>query len=237
MKKTTQQKYMNAQNSWIAADGTLSFFHHLSCQVKHIPLKRIFDIVFSLFVLLLCLPLLLFIAMAIRFSSSGKIVYSQERIGRGGTPFRCYKFRTMYPDADQLLQQILKKDEEKRKEWEQNHKLKNDPRITPIGAFLRRTSLDELPQFWNVLKGDLSVVGPRPVVSEEIIKHYKSKAYKILSIRPGITGMWQISGRSNTTYQQRIALDEYYVDRRTFMLDMKIVALTIPSMITKKGAY
>lgn len=205
--------------------------------ITHLPLKRIFDILFSVSALLLISPIFLLIAIAIRSSSKGNVIYHQIRVGRGGVPFRCYKFRTMYPNADSILQAILANDPEKQKEWESAHKLKNDPRITPIGAFLRKTSLDELPQFWNVLKGDLSVVGPRPVVHEEIVKHFGTKAQKIFSIRPGITGLWQISGRSDTTYSQRIVLDEYYVEHRSFLGDLKILALTIPSMFYKKGAY
>lgn len=208
-----------------------------SFEVRHFPFKRIFDILFSITILVLALPLLLGIAIAIRCSSGGRIIYSQQRIGRGGRLFRCYKFRTMYQDADSRLKEILSIDFAKRKEWEQTHKLKDDPRITPIGSFLRKTSLDELPQFWNVLKGDLSIVGPRPVVTEEIIKHFGVKAPKIFSVRPGITGLWQISGRSDISYPARIALDERYVDNRSFFLDLKIIALTIPRMITRRGAY
>lgn len=213
--------------------------HHPSplWNVIHLPLKRIFDILFSMSILVLLAPLFLIIIALIRFTSQGKAIYYQTRIGRGGVPFRCYKFRTMRHNADQILQQILANDAEKRKEWATSHKLKNDPRVTPVGAFLRKSSLDELPQFWNVLKGDLSVVGPRPVVQEEILKHFGPKAQKIFSVRPGITGLWQVSGRSDTTYPQRIALDEYYVDHRNFLEDLKILALTIPSMFYKKGAY
>jgi undecaprenyl-phosphate galactose phosphotransferase len=209
----------------------------LSCEIKHFPLKRAFDIIFSLSVLILCSPLFLILAFMVRISSKGNVFYYQERIGRNGDHFHCYKFRTMFADADRRLNEILKNDPVKRREWEQKRKLKNDPRITPIGNFLRKTSLDELPQFWNVLKGDLSVVGPRPVVQDEIITHYGQKADKILSIRPGITGLWQVSGRSDVSYQARIALDEQYVKNRSFFLDLKLVALTIPSMITRKGAY
>jgi undecaprenyl-phosphate galactose phosphotransferase len=143
----------------------------------------------------------------------------------------------MYPDADERLRDILKCCPEKRLEWEKSHKLKNDPRITPIGKILRRTSLDEFPQFWNVLKGDLSVVGPRPVVRAELNKYYKQRAQKVLSVRPGITGLWQISGRSDTSYERRIALDEMYVDERSLLADIKIISKTIPSMISFKGAY
>ena len=200
-------------------------------------LKRAFDIVFSLSVMFFFSPLYLLIACLIRCTSKGKAVYYQNRIGKGGVPFRCYKFRTMFQNADTLLQEILDKDSVKKKEWETSHKLKDDPRITRIGVFLRKSSLDEFPQFWNVLKGDLSVVGPRPVVQDEITRHFGSKAKEIFSIRPGITGLWQISGRSDTTYSTRIYLDEYYVRNRTFFMDIKIIALTISSIITKKGAY
>lgn len=212
-------------------------FLDLNCKIRHIFFKRIFDFCFSLIVLILGLPLFIIIGIIIRCTSKGPIFYFQERIGRGGIPFHCLKFRTMYPNADERLQAILAGDPVRQKEWQNNHKLKNDPRITPIGDFLRKTSLDELPQFWNVVKGDLSVVGPRPVVHEEIIHHYGSKAYKILSIRPGVTGIWQVSGRSNTGYAKRILLDEQYVDTRSFLLDIKIIIKTIPSMISAKGAY
>lgn len=206
-------------------------------KVRHLPFKRLFDIGFSCLVLILSSPLFFCIAMAIRLASPGKAIYFQQRIGRGGVPFRCYKFRTMYADAEARLNELLMVHPHLRVEWERTHKLKSDPRITGIGSFLRKTSLDELPQFWNVLRGDLSVVGPRPVVEEELIKHFGTKAKKIFSIRPGITGMWQISGRNDTSYSTRIRLDEHYVDGRSFLMDLKIIALTIPCMISNKGAY
>ena len=207
-------------------------------EIKHIPIKRGFDIVFSLSCLILGLPLFFFIGLLIFLASPGSILYSHERIGRGGKPFRCYKFRTMYVDADQRLQEILANNSQLRQEWESSFKLKQDPRITPMGAFLRKTSLDELPQFWNVLKGDLSVVGPRPVVKEEIDKYFGVKAYKILSIRPGLTGFWQVSGRSDiSSYEKRIQLDELYIDNHSFLGDLKLIAKTIPAMLSSKGAY
>ncbi|MBS4163598.1 Uncharacterized protein PRO82_000901 [Candidatus Protochlamydia amoebophila] len=209
-----------------------------SYQIRHYPLKRIFDITFSIFCLLLGVPIFLTIALAVWLTSPGKIIYSHERIGRGGKTFRCYKFRTMYQDADQRLKDILNKNSHLKKEWDNCFKLKNDPRITSIGNFLRKTSLDELPQFWNVLKGDLSVVGPRPIVQAEVDKYLGLKAYKILSIRPGLTGPWQVSGRSDINcYQKRILLDEYYVDHRSMVLDLKLIAKTIPTMLFSKGAY
>lgn len=208
-----------------------------TCRVRHKPLKRIFDVFFSLFALIFGLPLFLLIALSIWLGSKGKIIYSHKRIGRGGKPFRCYKFRTMHVDADARLQDILENDLALRKEWQQSRKLKTDPRITTLGQFLRKTSLDELPQFWNVLRGDLSIVGPRPVVYEEVIDYFGEKANKILSMRPGLTGMWQVSGRNDTSYQNRVRLDEAYVDQHSLMLDVVLILKTIPSMITSRGAY
>ncbi len=200
--------------------------------------KRLFDILFSLCVLTFCLPVLLCISLLIIFSTrSISIFFAHPRIGRGGKPFYCYKFRTMYPDADKRLRELLQQNSSLRKEWQENRKLKHDPRVTPIGLFLRKTSLDELPQFWNVLKGDLSVVGPRPVVREELRKHFGPKAKKILSVRPGITGIWQTSGRSHTSYSQRIQLDEKYIDTHSIALDLKLIAKTIPKILAAKDAY
>ena len=210
----------------------------LHCKIKHIPLKRIFDILFSGVFIIICAPILLLITLLISLTSPGKPIYSHERVGRGGKTFRCYKFRTMFTDADQLLQKILRENPDLKREWEANYKLKNDPRITRLGQFLRKTSMDELPQFWNVLKGDLSIVGPRPVVQEEIAKYYQIKAHKILSIRPGITGLWQISGRSDIcNYAKRVELDECYVDNQSFLLDLKLVLKTVPALIQSRGAY
>ena len=211
--------------------------HVFKCKIKHIPAKRAFDIFFSLLALILCSPFYLLIALAIRLTSRGKAFYSHERVGRGGKLFRCYKFRTMYQDAEKRLSNILANNPQLKKEWEETYKLKKDPRITPLGSFLRKTSIDELPQFWNVLKGDLSIVGPRPVVAAELSQHFGVKAAKILSIRPGITGIWQTSGRNDTCYTTRVKLDEKYVDNRNIMLDLKLIVKTIPKMISSKGAY
>jgi undecaprenyl-phosphate galactose phosphotransferase len=209
----------------------------LRANIKHIPTKRIFDVLFSLLIITFLSPIYLLIAFIIRLTSKGNIIFVQERIGRGGYSFKCFKFRTMYPDAETRLHTLLDKHPNLKLEWTYHHKLKNDPRITPVGAFLRKTSLDELPQFWNVLKGDLSVVGPRPAVHEEIVKHYGMKAAKILSIRPGITGIWQVSGRNDVPYPTRIKMDEKYVDHHSISLDIKLIFKTIPKMINTKGAY
>jgi exopolysaccharide production protein ExoY len=214
-----------------------SLFDGINVEIKHKPLKRIFDLIFTSLVLLLGSPVFLLIALAVKISSSGSIFFFHERIGRGGKPFLCYKFRTMYSDADQRLEALLNENSELRHEWEETQKLKNDPRVTPVGAFLRKTSLDELPQFWNVLKGDLSVVGPRPVVKHEVAKHFGEKAGIILSIRPGLTGLWQVSGRNDMAYAMRIQLDELYVDTQSLRLDLKLIAKTIPAMLFSRGAY
>ncbi len=205
--------------------------------IKHIASKRGFDILFSLVCLIVGLPLYFFIAFALFLSSPGSVIYRHQRVGRGGKFFYCYKFRTMHRDADRRLQELLAEDLLVKQEWQTSFKLKNDPRVTKLGSFLRKTSLDELPQFWNVLKGDLSVVGPRPVVKEEIETHYGEKAHKILSVRPGLTGLWQVSGRSNCSYKERIYLDERYLESLSFIGDLKLILKTIPAMISSKGAY
>jgi undecaprenyl-phosphate galactose phosphotransferase len=189
--------------------------------------------------LILLLFFWLFVALfiAVKLSSRGTAFYAHRRIGRAGKPFVCYKFRTMYADADLRLKQILEQSDAARNEWQTSRKLRNDPRITPLGRLLRKSSLDELPQFWNVLKGDLSVVGPRPVVYEEVIDLFAEKAQKILSIRPGVTGLWQVSGRNNLAYVERVRLDENYVDNHSLWIDVKLIARTIPSMLFARGAY
>lgn len=206
-------------------------------RVRHLPLKRFFDICFSLGALVVMSPLLLILAVLVKSTSRGPLIYRHKRLGRGGRHFFCYKFRTMHADADKRLTELLKNSPEAKEEWEKTYKLKNDPRITPFGNFLRRTSLDEFPQFLNVLKGDLSVVGPRPIVEEEASKFYGKNALEILSIRPGLTGLWQVSGRSNTSYNERISMDLTYLKTRSLGLDLKLIAQTIPAMISSKGAY
>jgi exopolysaccharide production protein ExoY len=205
--------------------------------IKHYPIKRIFDMIFSFSVMVIGSPVFALLCLAVKLSSKGPIFYSHERIGRGGVAFPCYKFRTMFTDADARLHDILASDLAKNKEWQETQKLKNDPRIAPIGAFLRKTSLDELPQVVNVLLGQASVVGPRAMVKKEIETHIGPKAAKILSVRPGITGLWQTSGRSNLSFKERIALDEKYVENHNFFLDLKLILKTIPVMLFSKGAY
>jgi lipopolysaccharide/colanic/teichoic acid biosynthesis glycosyltransferase len=200
--------------------------------------KRLFDIVFSLTVLILFSPGYLLLAFLIAISSSGPIFYVQERVGQNHRRFGCLKFRTMVPNADELLLEMLRTSPQLRQEFETNFKLKCDPRITWIGQFLRVTSLDEFPQFWNVLKGDMSVVGPRPLVTEELPR-YGAHINQVLTVRPGITGIWQVSGRNDIPYSQRVRIDLYYANARTFWMDLWIVVKTIGVVIFPKdnGAY
>ena len=200
--------------------------------------KRPFDLIFSLLALLLLGPIMLFIAILIKITDRGPVFYTHERVGYKGKKIKVLKFRSMYPDADKRLKEILEKDPKAKEEWEKTFKLKNDPRVTPIGKFLRKTSLDELPQFFNVLKGDMSIVGPRPVVEEELKKYYKEKAEIYKSVKPGITGYWQVEGRSDVEdYEERVQMDEWYVKNQSFWLDIKIILKTIKVMLTGKGAY
>lgn len=200
--------------------------------------KRTFDIVFSASVLILFSPLYVILALLVAFSSPGPIFYAQERVGKNYKHFKCFKFRTMIVNADQVLEKILAECPEKRKEFEENFKLKQDPRITWIGKFLRFTSLDEFPQFWNVLMGDMSVVGPRPLVPDELHK-YGNKMERVLTVKPGITGLWQVSGRNDIPYPQRVLIDVYYVNHHNWLLDLWIIIRTIGVVIfpENNGAY
>lgn len=200
-------------------------------------LKKGFDFFFSLSSLIVLSPLFLLIALCIKINSQGPVFYFQKRIGKNKKPFFIWKFRTMYANADLALEDLLKKDASLRDEWKKNWKLKDDPRITTIGKFLRKTSFDELPQLWNIFKGDMSVVGPRPVVEYEVTHYFKEKAEKILSVRPGLTGLWQVSGRNDLSYPDRVRLNEEYVDRQSFFLDMQLIAKTIWIVFSSKGTF
>lgn len=198
--------------------------------------KRIIDIIGSLVGIILLVPITLMVAILnLKNKDDGPLFYSHTRIGKNGKLFKMYKFRTMVVDADKKLAEMLEKDEELRKEWEENRKLKKDPRITKIGGFLRKTSLDEFPQFLNVLKGEMSLVGPRAVVRDEIEKFgiYKDD---VLSVKPGITGYWTANGRSNTTYEERVQMEYKYVDNFSIFMDIKILLKTVISVVKKEGA-
>ncbi len=201
-------------------------------------LKRIGDVIFSLLVLILGLPIFILIGALVKLSSPGPIFYIQKRIGRNYREFGCIKFRTMYKDADELLPNLLEKSPIMRKEFEKDYKLRHDPRITKLGRFLRVSSLDELPQFFNVLKGEMSVVGPRPIVSNEISK-YSLFMDEVISVRPGLTGLWQVSGRNNLSYKKRVQLDFLYARNRNFILDLEIIILTLGVLLfpMDRGAF
>lgn len=195
--------------------------------------SRCIDILVASLMLVLFSPALVVIWLLIRVTSPGQAVYRHKRVGRHGAIFECVKFRTMVMDADELLEEMLSSDPELREEFNRNHKLKDDPRITSIGRFLRKTSLDEMPQFWNVLKGEMSVVGPRPIVEEEKVK-YGADLDIVLSVRPGITGLWQISGRNDLSYERRVALDRRYALTRSILLDLYVMMRT-PAAALKPG--
>ena len=199
-------------------------------------IKFVFDMILTVIGGIVIFPILLLIALWIKMDSPGPIIFSQKRVGQHGKEFNCYKFRTMCTDAKEKLEELLKKDSEARKEWEENFKLKNDPRVTSSGKFLRSTSLDELPQIFNVLKGEMSLVGPRPIISQEI--HYYGKFIEdYYMVRPGITGMWQTSGRSDTGYDLRVQMDTWYVRNWDFWFDIVLLWRTMKVVINREGAY
>jgi exopolysaccharide production protein ExoY len=192
--------------------------------------KRLIDLGVSLVAFLVLIPILLLIGFLIKILIGGPVVFAHQRIGRVGNAFRCYKFRTMIADGDEVLQQYLNDNPEALREWRATRKLKSDPRITWFGHILRKSSLDELPQLINVILGDMSVVGPRPIVAAELGR-YGSYSADYLRARPGLTGLWQVSGRSGLSYGQRIALDRYYVRRWSIALDLAILFRTLPALL------
>jgi undecaprenyl-phosphate galactose phosphotransferase len=202
--------------------------------------KRSFDVLFSLFAIAVTLPVMILIAIAIKLTDGGSIFFGQKRPGLNGKTFTLYKFRTMYPDNEKILKEYLIKNPRAEEEWRKYRKLKSyDPRVTPLGRFLRKYSLDELPQFFNVLKGDMSVVGPRPYIEKEFEEYGITKEVreKLLSVKPGVTGLWQVEGRNDMTFEDRIKLDLEYIDNLSLWLDLKIILKTIWVMLTGKGAY
>ena len=199
-------------------------------------IKRLMDIGIVIITSLIFSPLIICIAILIKISSPGEVLYKQERIGRNGKPFLTFKFRSMVLDADKKLNELLASDIKARDEWEKNQKIKNDPRITGIGKFLRKTSLDEIPQFINVLRGEMSLIGPRPIVEEEI-KKYGENFKRIFSVKPGLTGLWQVSGRSDTDYTDRVSFDTYYLQSWSVWLDIWIIWKTFGVIVKGRGAY
>jgi len=197
-------------------------------------IKLAADLVLSVIMLVILAPVMAVIALAVALDG-GPVLFRHTRIGRGGQKFGCLKFRSMRMGADQLLAQRLAESADARHEWETTQKLKNDPRVTTIGRFLRGTSLDELPQIFNVLKLDMSLVGPRPVMENELPRYGRNVNY-YLQVRPGVTGLWQVSGRSNTTYSRRVALDAWYVKNWQFWLDVAILFRTVGAVVRRDGA-
>ena len=200
------------------------------------PIKHFFDFIFAIILFILFIPIILAIIFTLNLFTTGNIFFKHKRIGKNGEEFVLYKFRTMKENRDKILNEYFIKYPKAKLEWKNDHKLRNDPRITKVGYFLRDFSLDEIPQILNIIKGDMSFVGPRPIVRKEIEKydiHFNN--YK--RCRPGLTGLWQVSGRNNTTYKDRIDFDMYYIKNKSFYLDVKIILKTIPVVLSRKGAY
>ena len=200
-------------------------------------LKRAFDLGSVVVILALFGWLMVFIAIAVRLSGGSKVIYGHTRVGRNGRLFQCLKFRSMVSNADEVLRNLLAADPDARAQWDRDFKLKDDPRITRIGRFIRKTSLDELPQLWNVVKGEMSIVGPRPVVQAEFDQYYGGAREHYLSVPPGLTGLWQVSGRNDLDYAQRVELDKAYVEKSNILYDFMIVMRTVKVMVVRRGAY
>lgn len=235
-----QRDFVSDCHSSVVANTSLSHLSSPSTIHDDFPVggmaKRILDILLTVVGILLLLPLILGLIIVLKLTDSGPLLYGHRRIGFGGREFRCWKFRTMVIDGDVVLEQYLRRNPSKAALWKEQHKLVDDPRVTPLGAVLRKLSLDELPQLLNVLTGEMSLVGPRPVVRAEL-DHYASSTRHYLSARPGLSGLWQISGRSNTTYLERVQLDRFYVMNWNLWTDLRIIFLTIPAVAMSRGAH
>jgi Undecaprenyl-phosphate galactose phosphotransferase WbaP len=233
-------EFSNITNIWMSVrdfDGLLGFVtSHKLKMFWNLGIKRFVDISLSLIIGLILLPLLLAIALLVKVTSPGPALYGHKRLGINGKPFKAYKFRSMVIDADHRLKALLASDPKARSEWDVHRKLKDDPRVTKVGKFLRQTSLDEFPQLINILKGEMSLVGPRPIVEDEVVK-YGEDYRRIFSVKPGLSGLWQVSGRSDTDYNERVAFDLYYLQSWSVWLDLWILYKTIGVVIKGKGAY
>ena len=213
----------------------LNLRNNLSSPTNRI-IKRTFDVVCTIFGGLLISPILFGIALAVAIDNRGRVIFAHKRVGRAGKKFPCYKFQTMQPWSDEKFKQYLADNPEAKREWDESFKLTHDPRVTKLGSFLRRTSLDELPQLWNVIRGEMSLVGPRPIVQAEVVRYGKNirEYYMVL---PGITGMWQVSGRSDTTYPERVAMDTWYVRNWSVWIDLMYLFKTVKAVLQSRGAY
>ena len=199
---------------------------------KYLVIKRALDIVLSIISIVVLLPLMLIVALIIAIDSRGEIVFSHKRIGKNGSTIKVYKFRTMHINSAEMFENFT---EEQKNEYNKNFKLQDDPRITRVGEFLRKSSLDELPQLWNILRGDMSIVGPRPIVEKEVCRYGKF-AGKLFCVKPGLTGYWQVNGRSDTSYERRVEMDLFYINNMSFWLDFKIIFRTVYTVIRREGA-
>ncbi len=204
--------------------------------LRYLVFKRAFDIVLILLSTPVLLPVLAIVALLVRLGSPGPVFYSHRRIRRNGAFFSMWKFRTMCVNSTEVLEEYLTSHPKARSEWNRTHKLKRDPRVTPLGRFLRKYSIDELPQIWNVLRGQMTLVGPRPIVAAEVEK-YGNGFYSYCRVKPGLTGLWQVSGRSELSYPQRVALDCAYVKQWSLRRDAAILCRTFLSVANKDGAY
>jgi len=199
------------------------------------PLKRGFDVAVAVAALLFLAPIFVTIALLIKLTDQGPVLYRHTRVGRQGERFECLKFRTMAVDAEERLARILLDDPHAAEEWQETQKLRDDPRITAIGTFLRKSSLDELPQLWNVIRGDMSIIGPRPITRAELNRYGKERRYYLL-VRPGITGLWQVSGRSSTGYERRIRYDREYLEEWSWLGEFWILLMTLPAVLNTRDA-
>jgi lipopolysaccharide/colanic/teichoic acid biosynthesis glycosyltransferase len=204
--------------------------------VRESWIGRTIDIAIAALAVLFAAPLLIALAAAIYLQDGGAPVFAQSRVGLGGRRFRCLKFRTMVVNSNERLEQLLASNPAAREEWERDQKLRDDPRITPLGRFLRKSSLDELPQLFNVLAGDMAIVGPRPIVEAEVHR-YGRRFRDYCAVRPGITGLWQVSGRNDVSYRRRVAMDVAYTRSKCLRLDMKILLATVPVVLMRQGSY
>ncbi|HYO83779.1 MAG TPA: sugar transferase [Bryobacteraceae bacterium] len=232
--KTNLVKSMAARANVAPAVPAIAFPRLATTESQ--ALKRAMDVVLGSLFLVLSFPLLLLAALAIRLESGGPVLFAHTRVGHGGRRFRLWKFRTMRTDGDAVLERHFEELPEARAEWESTHKLRHDPRVTRVGRWLRRTSIDELPQLWNVLRGEMSLAGPRPVVEAE--KTHYGAAWPLYTLAvPGLTGLWQVSGRNDTSYRRRVALDAYYVRNWSLRLDIEVLLRTVRVVLLGKGAY
>jgi lipopolysaccharide/colanic/teichoic acid biosynthesis glycosyltransferase len=200
------------------------------------PLTEAMNFAIALVALVFLSPVMLAVALMVFAQDGGPMLFAHRRLGKDGRYFYCLKFRSMAVDAQERLASLLANDPAARAEWDKDHKLKTDPRVTKLGDFLRKTSLDELPQLFNVLKGEMSLVGPRPIVEAEIAK-YGRRFRHYCAVKPGITGLWQVSGRNDTTYRARVAMDCVYARRRNAVMDFGIMLATVPAVLARKGSY